>query len=114
MLLEIDGSRGHWLEGRGLYLSLIGAIDDATGKLPYALFPNEEHAQGYTLLLWHIVENQGIPEALYHDGQGIFVRSRNKPESLEQQLAGRRKPNPIWPDAGATDHHIYHLALAST
>jgi len=92
MLLQIDGSRDDWLEGRGLYLSLIGAIDDATGKVPFALFRNEEDAQGYTLLLRHIVENQGIPEALYHDGHGIFERSRKEPETLAEQLAGRRKP----------------------
>jgi transposase len=92
MLLQIDGSRDDWLEGRGPYLSLIGAIDDATGKVPYALFRDEEDAQGYTLLLRRIVEIQGIPEALYHDGHGIFERSRREPESLEEQLAGRRKP----------------------
>jgi len=92
MLLQIDGSRDDWLEGRGPYLSLIGAIDDATGKVPYALFRDEEDAQGYTLLLRHIVENQGIPEALYHDGHGIFERSKKEPETLEEQLAGRRKP----------------------
>lgn len=92
MLLQIDGSRDDWLEGRGPYLSLIGAIDDATGKVPYALFRDEEDAQGYALLLRHIVGKQGIPEALYHDGHGIFVRSRKEPESLAEQLAGRRKP----------------------
>jgi transposase len=92
MLLQIDGSRDDWLEGRGPYLTLVGAIDDATGKVPYALFRDEEDAQGYTLLLEHIVENEGIPEALYHDGHGIFVRSRKEPESLEEQLTGRRQP----------------------
>lgn len=92
MLLQIDGSRDDWLEGRGPYLSLIGAIDDATGKVPFALFRDEEDAQGYTLLLRRIVEDQGIPEALYHDGHGIFERSRKEPETLEEQLAGRRKP----------------------
>lgn len=92
MLLQIDGSRDDWLERRGPYLSLIGAIDDATGKAPYGLFRAEEDAQGYTLLLRHIVENHGVPEALYHDGHGIFERSRKEPESLEEQLAGRRKP----------------------
>ncbi len=92
MLLQIDGSRDDWLEGRGPYLSLAGAIDDATGKVPYGLFRAEEDAQGYTLLLEHIVENQGIPEAVYHDGHGIFERSRKEPETLEEQLTGKRKP----------------------
>jgi hypothetical protein len=39
------------------------------------------------------VANQGIPEALYHDGHGIFVRSRKEPESLEEQLTGKREPS---------------------
>jgi len=80
------------LERRGPYLSLIGAIDDATGKVPHVLFRAEEDAQGYTLLLRHIVENHGVPEALYRDGHGIFERSSREPETLEEQLAGRRKP----------------------
>jgi len=92
MLLQIDGSRDDWLEGRGPCLSLIGAVDDATGKVPFSLFRDEEDAQGYTLLLRHIVEDQGIPEALYHDGHGIFERSRKEPETLEEQLAGKREP----------------------
>ena len=92
MLLQIDGSRDDWLEGRGPYLTLVGAIDDATGKVPYGLFREQEDAQGYTLLLRQIVEDYGIPEALYHDGHGIFERSKREAESLEEQLAGRRKP----------------------
>jgi len=92
MLLQIDGSRHDWLEGRGPYLTLIGAIDDATGKVPYALFREQEDAQGYFLMLRRIVGSCGIPMALYHDGHGIFERSRGESESLEEQLEGRRKP----------------------
>ena len=32
MLLQIDGSRHDWLQGRGPYLTLVGAADDATGR----------------------------------------------------------------------------------
>jgi transposase len=92
MLLQIDGSYDDWLEGRGPYLTLTGAIDDATGKVPYGLFREQEDAQGYTILLRHIVENQGIPEVLYHDGHGIFERSKKEPETIEEQLEGKRKP----------------------
>jgi hypothetical protein len=80
------------LEGRGPYLTLVGAIDDATGTVPYGLFRDQEDAQGYTLLLRQIVESHGIPMALYHDGHGIFERSKREPESLEEQLEGKRKP----------------------
>jgi transposase len=92
MLLQIDGSRDDWLEGRGPYLTLIGAIDDATGRVPYGLFRDQEDAQGYVHLLRQIMAEHGIPGALYHDGHGIFERSRREPESLEEQLAGKRKP----------------------
>jgi Integrase core domain. len=92
MLLQTDGSRHDWLEGRGPYLTLVGAIDDATGEVPYALFREQEDAQGYSLLLRQIVARHGIPMALYHDGHGIFERSKRDPELLEEQLEGKRKP----------------------
>jgi len=92
MLLQIDGSRHDWLEGRGPYLTLIGAIDDATGKVPYALFRGAEDAQGYIILLRQIVAEHGIPMALYHDGHGIFERSAKEPETIDEQLEGKRKP----------------------
>lgn len=91
MLLQIDGSRHDWLEGRGPWLSLIGAIDDATGNVPYALFREQEDAKGYFFLLRQIVSSPGIPLALYHDRHGIFERSKAEPETLEEQLEGRRK-----------------------
>lgn len=91
MLLQIDGSDHDWLEGRGPRLTLIGAIDDATGKVPYALFREEEDAQGYFLLLKGIVDRCGIPMALYHDRHGIFEKSKDQTESLEEQLRGEKK-----------------------
>jgi transposase len=92
MLLQTDGSDHDWLEGRGPHLNLIGAIDDATGEVPYALFRDEEDAQGYILLLRQIVAKHGIPCALYHDRHGIFERSKKEPETIEEQLEGKKKP----------------------
>lgn len=92
MLLQIDGSRHDWLEGRGPYLTLIGGIDDATGKVPYAVFRAQEDAQGYFLLLEHLVQQEGIPVAVYRDRHGIFERSSKEPLTLEEQFAKRREP----------------------
>ena len=93
MLLQIDGSHHDWLEGRGPRLTLVGAIDDATGEVPYALFRDEEDAQGYNItLLRQIVAEHGIPQALYHDRHGIFERPKKEPETIEEQLEGERKP----------------------
>jgi hypothetical protein len=44
MLVQIDGSRHAWLEERGPWLTLLAAIDDATGKLAAAVFREEEDA----------------------------------------------------------------------
>jgi hypothetical protein len=92
MLLQIDGSRHDWLEGRGPYLSLVGAIDDATGTVPFALFREQEDAQGYFLLLYEIIQSKGIPLALYSDRHSIFVVNLKQSPTLEEQLAGERQP----------------------
>jgi len=92
MLLQIDGSPHHWFGKSGPEISLVGAIDDATGKVAHALFRKQEDAQGYFLLLQKIVETHGIPVALYHDRHGIFERSPADKESIEEQLEGNRTP----------------------
>jgi transposase len=89
MLLQIDGSPHDWLEGRGPHLTLIGAIDDATGKVPCAFFQEQEDSRGYFLLLREIVFNHGIPVALYHDRHSIFELASDKLPSIEEQLEGK-------------------------
>jgi transposase len=90
MLLQIDGSPHDWLEKRGPRLTLIGAIDDATGKVPYAFFQEQEDSAGYFLLLREIVARYGIPLALYHDRHTIFEVPEKESESIEEQLAGKK------------------------
>jgi len=90
MLLQIDGSPHDWLEGRGPEFSLIGAIDDATGKVPYALFREQEDTIGYFILLREIVGRYGLPLVLYHDRHSIFEVSSDKLPSLEEQLSDKR------------------------
>lgn len=92
MLLQIDGSHHDWLEGRGPYLTLVGAIDDATGTVPFALFQEQEDTRGYFILLQEIIWSKGIPLALYSDQHGIFKVNPKRPLSLEEQLAGEQRP----------------------
>jgi hypothetical protein len=95
MLLQVDGSRHDWLQGRGPYLTLVGAIDDATGTVPHALFREQEDAQGYLLLLREIMSTKGVPLALYSDRHSIFSVNVKQAESLEEQLAGKRQPTQL-------------------
>ena len=92
MLLQIDASRHDWLEGRGPYLSLVGAIDDATNRVTAAEFRLQEDAEGYFRVLRRTVVAQGVPLAIYSDRHGIFFRTKNNELSFEEQLQGRRHP----------------------
>ena len=111
MLLQIDGSRHDWLEGRGPYLTLVGAVDDATGTVPAALFRQQEDTHGYLLMLRQIIERQGVPMALYSDRHGIFQRSPKEPESLAEQLRGGPDPTQF---ARALNELDIALVLAHT
>lgn len=92
MLLQIDGSLHDWLGGRGPSMCLLGGIDDATGKVPHALFRMAEDSAGYILLLEGIVARKGRPVAIYHDGHSIFETSPKRRPTLAEELAGRREP----------------------
>jgi hypothetical protein len=91
-MLQLDGSEHDWLEGRGPRLTLLGAIDDATGKVAGALFREHEDAEGYFLLMESIVTHKGAPESVYSDRHGVFVHTTDKEQTLEEQLAGRKRP----------------------
>src|SRR3990170_2829501 len=87
LLLQLDGSRHDWLEGRGPGLTLIGAIDDATGRVTAAVFRDQEDAAGYLEILAETVACHGIPGAIYRDRAGIFAPTtpgRSKPDALSQ------------------------------
>ena len=95
MLLLIDGSCHAWLEGRGPELTLLGLIDDATGKVPAAHFQSEhENSAGYLRLLRGLVEGPGIPVALYRDQHSTLQRN-DEHWSLEEQLAGQQLPTQV-------------------
>lgn len=86
MLLQVDASKHDWLEGRGPWLALHAAIDDATNEVPWAVFRQEEDATGYALLVHHISQSHGLPLALYADRHTIFQSP--KTATIQQQLQG--------------------------
>lgn len=90
MLVQIDGSRHDWLEGRGAWMTIIGAIDDATGEVLYALFRPQEDTEGYFRLMEGVVSAYGIPLAVYHDGHTIFEPPKGEEPTIEEQLAGKK------------------------
>lgn len=91
MLWQIDASPHAWLENRGPELTLLGAIDDATGQVVSAVFRPTETQEGYFSVMHQAIEVNGIPLALYSDRHTIF-RSPKEKLTLEQELAGEAVP----------------------
>jgi hypothetical protein len=72
-------------------MSLLAAIDDATGKVVAALFRPQEDTEGYFRLTRQMIEQTGIPMSVYSDRHMIF-RSPNEKQTIEQELAGEPVP----------------------
>ncbi|HSW41187.1 MAG TPA: ISNCY family transposase [Patescibacteria group bacterium] len=90
MLLQTDGSKHDWLEGRGPVMTLVAGIDDSTGDLTGGTFRTAEDAAGYFEMLHQTVRRHGLPLALYSDLSGVFIKDPNRPPTLAEQLTGRR------------------------
>ena len=90
LMLQWDGSRHDWLEGRGPMLCLMGAIDDATGEfLPGAHFVEQECAAGYLRVLHAIAREKGLPHSAYGDRHGSLTRN-DSCWTLEEELRGEQ------------------------
>jgi|SRR5450432_856522 len=87
-----DASRHDWLEERGPRLTLLGYMDDATGKVLAVRFQSgSEDTAGYLTTLRTLVEEYGIPLSLYRDQHGTFQRNDTH-WTLEEELAGKQAP----------------------
>lgn len=90
-LVLIDGSEHDWLEGRGPRFTLVGAVDDATGRVLALVERTHEDLHGYVALLDALLRGYGVPVALYGDRFSALVRNDGH-WSLEEELAGRQGP----------------------
>ena len=85
MMLQIDASRHDWLEGRGPWITLVGAIDDATSHV-WAHFEEAETTWAYLSLMREIFLSEGLPLSLYSDRHTIFFSPRE--QTIVEQLKG--------------------------
>ena len=95
LLLQTDGSRHDWLEDRGPWLTLVGLIDDATGRLTGATFRDQEDTAGYLAVLADTLRRHGVPGAIYRDRHTIFEPPEREPLTLEEQLLDTRVPTQL-------------------
>src|SRR5512139_704362 len=92
MLLQIDGSRHQWFGDDGPWLTLVLAIDDATGTVPYALFREQEDTEGYFRLMKGVIQRRGVPLGLYSDRYFVFCYSKPAEEAPGASVIDRDKP----------------------
>jgi hypothetical protein len=90
-MIQVDGSPFAWLEARGPRLTLVGAIDDATGQIVGLTFRPTEDLHGYAVVLQQVCQTYGLPLTVYGDGINILVRN-DAHWTLEEQLAGAQSP----------------------
>jgi len=86
MMLQIDASCHDWLESRGPVMTIVGAIDDASGTV-WARFEKAESTWAYLRLMRQIARHKGLPLSLYSDRHTIFHSP--KEASIADQLEGK-------------------------
>jgi hypothetical protein len=80
---------------RGPWLTLVGYIDDATGRVTGAVFRDQEDSAGYLEALAATIRRYGVPGAIYHDRHTIFEPAESEPLTLEEQLVDTRVPTQL-------------------
>jgi hypothetical protein len=76
-------------------MTLVGAIDDATGRLTGATFREQEDTAGYLAVLRDTIRRYGVPLAVYRDRHTLFETPRSALLTLEEQLADTRTPTQL-------------------
>jgi hypothetical protein len=89
-MVLIDGSPFRWLGHADS--TLVGAMDDATGRILALTFRPHEDLHGFTVILRDTVQRCGVPWTLYGDRAGALVRN-DRHWTLEEELQGRQDPS---------------------
>jgi len=86
-ILQMDASPHDWLEGRGPWLDLIHATDDATNR-EWGHFELAETTEGYFKRVMDIFSKNGLPESIYVDRHSIFWTDRE--QTPEEQFSNKQ------------------------
>ena len=87
-MVQMDGSRHDWLEGRGPELTLMGYIDDATNKVHARFYEYEGTLPAMDSLRGYI-QRHGIPQSVYADRHSTYQSSDEL--TIEEQLVGKEE-----------------------
>ena len=87
-MVQMDGSRHDWLEGRGPWMVLMGYVDDATGRF-YGRFYDHEGVYPAMDSLRRYIELYGLPLALYLDKHSTYKTTRQA--DIEELLKDKQQ-----------------------
>ena len=87
MLVQLDGSPHDWFEGRGPRCTLIIYIDDATSRILYGEFVDEEDTLTLMRTARVYLDRWGRPVAYYVDKDSIY--NVNRQANVEEQLSDK-------------------------
>ena len=89
-LVLVDGSPFRWLGPDQPELTLLGAVDDASGAILALIFRPEEDLHGYAELFREVFTTHGLPVTIYGDRTGI-LRRNDAHWTLDEELEGRQR-----------------------
>ena len=75
-LIQVDGSKHWWFEGRGPQCTLLVYIDDATSELMHLKMVESESAFAYMDATREYIERHDKPVAFYSDKHSVFRNNR--------------------------------------
>jgi hypothetical protein len=88
-LVQMDASSHDWLEGRCTWLSLHGAIDDATGTWAGGFFALQECTHGYLEVVRQMCSTHGVPANIYTDRHTLFFSPKTDKLTIDEEIAGK-------------------------
>jgi transposase len=80
MMIQFDGSKHDWFEGRASKCTLLVFIDDATSELVWLEFVKSESLKGAMKATWNYFNKYGRPKSFYVDYGAVFSVNINNPE----------------------------------
>lgn len=93
-LVLVDGSPFRWIGDTQPHLTLVGAMDDATGMIVGLQFRPHEDLHGYAEVFRQVFTDHGLPLAIYGDGTNILIRNDTH-WTEEEEFAGRQRPTQL-------------------
>ena len=80
IMIQLDGSRHDWFEGRGPMCTLLAFIDDATSQVMWLEFAASESLTAVMTAQLKYLQLYGAPQSIYVDYGSVFSVNTNNPE----------------------------------